>query len=123
VVADCAFEIKTPMRLAKQCGPSVYASAREFARTHTGPASSMCWSPSNSWTAAARAAVRRIELSVPFVRQFGRPSENVITLDHPLGRVLLVRREVTQPSSVSLTDLNGVQQSVSPGPSIRPTTY
>jgi len=34
VAADCAFEIKTPTRLAKQFGASIYASAREFGRTH-----------------------------------------------------------------------------------------
>ena len=32
--ADCAFEIKTPMKLAKKFGASLYASAREFARTN-----------------------------------------------------------------------------------------
>jgi hypothetical protein len=26
--ADCALEIKTPMKLAKKCGASIYASAR-----------------------------------------------------------------------------------------------
>ena len=34
MAADCAFEIKTPMRLAKEFGASVYAGCREFARTH-----------------------------------------------------------------------------------------
>ncbi len=34
MAADCAFEIKTPTRLAKQFGASIYASAREFGRTH-----------------------------------------------------------------------------------------
>jgi Zn-dependent peptidase ImmA (M78 family) len=34
LAADCAFEIKTPIKLAKKFGASVYASAREFARTN-----------------------------------------------------------------------------------------
>jgi hypothetical protein len=34
LAANCAFEIRTPMKLAKKFGASVYASAREFARTH-----------------------------------------------------------------------------------------
>jgi hypothetical protein len=33
LAADCKFELKTPMKLAKRFGASVYASAREFART------------------------------------------------------------------------------------------
>jgi len=32
LAADCEMSIKTPMKLAKKFGASVYASAREFAR-------------------------------------------------------------------------------------------
>jgi hypothetical protein len=32
--ADCPSEIRTPMKLARKFGASIYASAREFARTH-----------------------------------------------------------------------------------------
>jgi len=34
MAADQKFEIKTPMKLAGKFGASVYASCREFARTH-----------------------------------------------------------------------------------------
>ena len=57
--------------------------------------------------AGARAVVRRIEASPSFLEQFGRPSEQVLTLDHSLGRVLPIARKMTQPATVSITDRNG----------------
>ena len=54
----------------------------------------------------AQAVVRRIEPSPAFIRQFGRPDDTVITLDHPLGPVLPIGRKMTRPMSLSMTDLN-----------------
>lgn len=54
----------------------------------------------------AQAIVRRIEPSLEFLRQFGRPDDAVITLDHPLGPVLPIGRKMTRPMTLSLTDRN-----------------
>jgi len=105
---DCKLEIKTPIKLAKKFGSSVYASCREFARTHSRPCVVYVLEPIIYCKGAgARAEVRRIEASPSFLEQFGRPSEQVITLDHSLGRVLPIGRKMTRPTTVSITDRNG----------------
>jgi len=44
-----------------------------------------------------------------FAIQFGLPADTVITLDHWLGRLLPVGRKMTRPTTLSLTDKNGVR--------------
>jgi Zn-dependent peptidase ImmA (M78 family) len=106
--ADCAFEIKTPMKLAKKFGASVYASAREFARTNSRACVVYILEPIEYVAGSgARAAVRRIEPSSAFVNQFGRPTDTCITLDHVLGPLLPIGRKMTRPRSLSITDRNG----------------
>ena len=88
-----ALELKTPMKLAGKFGASVYASCREFARTHRR-ACAVYVSLSQSLIAPSwdsRAEVRRIEVSPSSAQQFGRPSDTVITSRHSLGRVLADR--------------------------------
>jgi hypothetical protein len=55
----------------------------------------------------ARAAVRRIEASPSFIKQFGLPDDTFITLSHALGPVLPVGRKMTRPRSLSIKDRNG----------------
>jgi hypothetical protein len=50
---------------------------------------------------------RRIEPSLSFQRQFGCPTDSLITPDHFLGRVLPIGRKMTRPVSLSISDLNG----------------
>jgi Zn-dependent peptidase ImmA (M78 family) len=109
--ADCAFNIKTPMKLAKTFGASVYASAREFARTNHRACVVYVLEPIEYVEGSgARAIVRRIEPSPSFAIQFGRPADTVITLDHFLGRVLPVGgRRMTKPTALALADRNGVR--------------
>jgi hypothetical protein len=108
LAGDCKLEIRTPIKLAKKFGSSVYASCREFARTHSRACVVYVLEPIvYSEGAGARAEVRRIEASPSFLEQFGRPSEQVITLDHSLGRVLPIGRKMTRPTTVSITDRNG----------------
>ena len=57
----------------------------------------------------SQAIVRRIEPSPLFAIQFGLPADTVITLDHWLGRLLPVGRKMTRPTTLSLTDKNGVR--------------
>lgn len=108
MAADHALQIKTPMKLASKFGASIYASCREFARTHHRPCAVFVLEPITYCAlSGARAEVRRIEVSPSFAYQFGRPSDTVITLDHSLGRVLPVGRRMSKPTTISMTDRNG----------------
>jgi len=106
--ADHAFEIKTPIKLAKKFGASIYASAREYARTNPRSCAVYVLEPVEYLPGhGARASVRRIEPSAKFLEQFGCPSEAVITPDHPLGPVLPIGRKMTPQTLVLLKDRNG----------------
>ncbi len=108
MAADHKFEIKTPIKLAGKFGASVYASCREFARTHhRACVVYVLEGITYCEESGARAEVRRIEASQSFRQQFGLPREQVITLDHSLGRVLPMGRKMTRPTTVSMTDRNG----------------
>lgn len=108
--ADSPMAIKTPMQLAKQFGSSLYASCREYARTHH-KACVVYILERVSFVEGhgAEAAVRRIEPSPSYINQFGQPTETLITLDHPLGKILPIGRKMTKPTPVVLTDRNGDQ--------------
>ncbi len=108
MAADCKFEIKTPIKLAAKFKASLYASAREYERTNPRACVVYVLEPIEfAHGSGAQAAVRRIEPSASFERQFGRPKESIITLEHALGPVLPINRKMTRPRSLSLTDLNG----------------
>lgn len=108
--ADHAFELKTPRTLAKKFGASLYASAREFARTNRRACVVYILEPLEFVERdGVRAVVRRIEPSPSFIEQFGRPADITITLDHFLGRVLPIGRKMTRPTSVEIVDKNGTR--------------
>jgi hypothetical protein len=108
MAADHALAIKTPMKLASKFGASVYASCREFARTNHRACAIYVLEPiSHSMAAGLSAEVRRIEVSPSFELRFGRPTDIVITLRHPLGRILPVGRRMTKATTISMTDRNG----------------
>ncbi|MGY3147736.1 hypothetical protein ACVWYQ_004735 [Bradyrhizobium sp. USDA 3397] len=106
--ADCTFNIKTPITLAKKFGASNYASAREFARTNHRACVVYILEPVEFVVGhGAQALVRRIEASPSFVTQFGRPMDTAITPDHHLGRILPIGRRMTRPTTLSIIDRNG----------------
>lgn len=106
--ADCQFELKTPIRLAKKFGASIYASVREFARTNQHACAVYVLEPIEYVEEeGARAVVRRIEPSPSFIAQFGRPDDSLITLGHFLGPVLPIGRKMTGPVSLPIPDRNG----------------
>ncbi|MDR3410742.1 MAG: ImmA/IrrE family metallo-endopeptidase [Formivibrio sp.] len=110
MAADCAFEIKTPMKLAKKFGASIYASAREYARTNHRACIVYVLEPVQMCEEIGfSAVVRRIEPSPSFEQQFGRPVETVVTPDHYLGDIVPLGRKMTRPTAVVLTDKNGVR--------------
>jgi hypothetical protein len=105
---DYRLELRTPLKLAGKFGASIYASCREYVRTHHRACAVYILEPiTDGEPGGLRAEVRRVEVSPLFERQFGRPSEQVITSRHSLGRVLPVGRRMTRPTTVSLTDRNG----------------
>jgi hypothetical protein len=108
MAVEYKLEIKTPIKLAGKFGASIYASCREYVRTHHRACAVYILEPLQaSDDLAFRAEVRRIEVSPLFEKQFGRPSEQAITSRHSLGRVLPIGRKMTRPTTVSFTDRNG----------------
>lgn len=109
--ADCAFEIKTPMKLAKEFGASVYASTREYARTNQRACVVYILEPIEYvGGVASRAEVRRIEPSPTFLSEFGCPTDTVIAPDHVLWPVVPIGRKMTWPTSVRIVDKNGTSR-------------
>lgn len=106
--ADCAFEIRTPIKLAKKFGASVYASAREFARTNGRACAVIILEPVEFVQGHGfRAEVRRIEHSPRFLHEFGQLSDAAVTPSHPLGRLVPLGRKMTKPTTFSFSDRNG----------------
>ena len=106
--ADCPFEIKTPMTLARTFGASVYAAAREFARTNPRACVLFVLEPlEHHEDSGFRAPVRRIEPSPAYVARFGRPTVDVVTRDHLLWPVIPIHRKMTKAVPLTITDLNG----------------
>ena len=105
--ADCPFGIKTPMKLAKRFGASIYAAAREFARTNARACVVFVLEPLEINGGSATAPVRRIEPSPAYVARFGRPTIDVLTPDHTLWPVIPVGRKMTGPVPLTISDLNG----------------
>lgn len=84
--ADMACVIKTPMALAKYFGASVYASSREYVRTHHRACVLYALEPLIQLpTGGTVAPVRRIEVSQAFKQQFGVPNDQFIDFTHRLG--------------------------------------
>lgn len=109
MAADMPMGVKTPVALAKKFGASIYASAREFARTHHRPCvvyvlEAMTLTPGLT----AFADVRRIETSPSFRQQFGAPADERIDVNHALGGLLPIGRKMTKPTLLLYSDRNGV---------------
>ena len=108
--ADCPFEIKTPIALARKFGASVYAAAREYARTNPRACVVFVLEPlENGAGSAFPAPVRRIESSPAFQAKFGHPTINAITPDHLLWPVIPIQHKMAGPITLAILDLNGQQ--------------
>jgi hypothetical protein len=106
---DYEVGIKAPMALSKKFGASLYASTREYARTHPNPCLVYVLDPIELAPGCdSRAAVRRFEASPSFAYQFGLPADTEINIDHPLWNVIpFDNRRMTMPRSFQITDRNG----------------
>lgn len=106
--ADHPFGIRTPMTLAKAFGSSIYAAAREYARTNSRACVVFVLEPLENETGSGfRAPVRRIEPSPAYVARFGRPAVKAVTPDHLLWPVIPIGRKMTRPVPLGISDLNG----------------
>ncbi len=106
--ADCPLGIKTPMKLAKTFGASIYAAAREFARTNARACVVFVLEPlETDGTPVLRAAVRRIEPSPDYIARFGRPTVDALSPGHPLWPIIPIGRKMTGPVPLTISDLNG----------------
>ncbi len=107
--ADMDMGIKTPIALAKKFGASVYAAAREFARSHHEACivyalEPIQFEPANGMSAA----VRRIESSSKFKKEFGEPQCELIDKNHPLHGLLPIgKKRMKPPTVLTLFDRNG----------------
>nr|WP_325249320.1 hypothetical protein [Amylibacter sp.] len=108
--ADHEFGIKTPIKLAKTFGASLYASIREYARTNEKACVIYALEPVEYVPeVGAKADVRRIESSPSFKIQFGHPECTEVGLGHKLGAVLpFGKQRMTKPTLVQIKDKNGV---------------
>jgi Zn-dependent peptidase ImmA (M78 family) len=112
MAADHKMAVKTPMTLASKFGASIYASCREFARTNKRECLIIVLNPAEYCNGAGlRCAVRRIEPSPSFRAKFSIPTEEWITLDHPLGRMIpRYGKRLIKPTSFAMRDRNGDSQ-------------
>jgi hypothetical protein len=107
--ADMAMNVRTPMSLAKEFGASIYASAREFARTHHRACVVLVleqpvFFPKGGFSCA----VRRIETSQSFSHDFGKPSDTEINHLHALAHLVPIGHKMTRPTPLVYRDRNGL---------------
>lgn len=108
--ADLPFEIRTPIGLARKFGASVYASAREFARTNPRAcAVYVLEMPRFVVGHGYRYEVRRVEVSSTFGAMFGLPLADAIVPGHPIAPLLPIGRKMTRPTNFVLSDRNGLR--------------
>jgi hypothetical protein len=107
--ADLPLAFSSVKKMQRGFNVSLYAGLREYARTHRHICIAMAIEKptlclQNGWSAD----IRRTETSLAFEKRFGRPQLTAITRTHPLW-ALVPFGKVTRPTTVRLTDLDGVQ--------------
>lgn len=106
--SDLKLGVKVPMKLAKHFGSSVYAAAREYARTHHASCVVYVLNPVELILGGGfKAVVRRIEPSPSFLSEFGCPSDLVIDHNHALSSLIPIGRRMTAPRDYVFADRNG----------------
>lgn len=108
--SDHSMGIRVPINLAKKFGSSIYAAAREYARTHHAACVVYVLNPVEQGEFGGfRATVRRIEPSPSFRERFGCPSDLVIDQNHALASLIPIGRKMTAPRDFVFADRNGEQ--------------
>jgi hypothetical protein len=112
IADDHALEIKSVTKLSRKFGASVYASAREFARTNRRSCLVYVLEQPTYGPNGFGAVVRRIETSPSFAKRFGIPADTEITAEHALAKLLPIGRKMTRPTEFVVIDRNGEPQRV-----------
>lgn len=109
--ADMPLAFASIKKLQSQFKTSLYASIREYARTHHQVCFVAALEPTDVRPVLGICAqVRRVEVSASYEQKFGRPQINLIMPGDPLWPLVpLGDRRVTRPTTFILTDLNGEQ--------------
>ena len=109
--ADMPLAFASIKKLQGQFKTSMYASIREYARTHHQCCFVAALEPTEVRPALGICApVRRAEVSSSYEQMFGRPKTTLVTPGHALWPLVpLGGRRVTRPTMFFLTDLNGIQ--------------
>jgi hypothetical protein len=94
--------------LSKTFKASLYASLREYVRTHHLPCVGIILEqPSFCPKRGKKAEVRRVEVSQSYERMFGRPSFDDVTMHDSFGQLVPWFGKYTKAKTFSLNDLNG----------------
>lgn len=109
--ADMPLSFASIKKLQSQFKTSMYASIREYARTHHKVCIVAALEPTEvRHPIGLCAPVRRVEVSRSYEQMFARPQTTLITPGHALWPLVpLGGRRVTRPTTFILTDLNGDQ--------------
>lgn len=108
--AEFDFSIKTPLKLSKKYGASVYSTVRRYVLTNNRSCAVVVLEPPVLRDGDGFVAnVRRLVASPTFAAQFGRlhlPSS--LTPDDELGELVpLYGRKMSRPRAIALPDRNG----------------
>ena len=106
--ADHPLGLRTPLKLSRTFGASVYSSAREFVRTNHRPCALIVLDPVETAEGTGlRAPVRRIEVSASYLTQFAVPRDEAISPGHSLWPAIPTHRRMTAALPLMRRDLNG----------------
>lgn len=106
--ADMDMGFASVKTLSKAFKASLYASLREYVRTHRLPCVGVILEqPSPCSKKGRKAEVRRVEVSHSYELMFGKPTFGDVGMNDPFGQLVPWFGRVTKPKSFSLNDLNG----------------
>ncbi len=111
--ADSALGLKTPLRLAKKYGASVYATVRRYVTTNARACAVIVLDPPQLCQGEGfRAPLRRVVASPLFTSQFGDLElPKTFTPDDQIGRMVPTGgRRMSRPQPLAFTDRNGVRR-------------
>ncbi len=110
--ADHAFSIKTPMKLSKKYGASVYSTIRRYVRTNARSCAVVVLEPPEFVPGHGfKAKLRRVVVSQAFEAEFGQLQwPGIFTPDDALGKIVPIGgRRMSRPQHVVLSDANGTR--------------
>lgn len=108
--ADSRLELETPINLSKKYGASIYASIREYVRSHHRSCAVLVLNkPEMCSRFGFTAKLRRAETSEAFNRIFGQVQWPLsFSPDDPIGSLIPIgKQRASKPRTVTLRDANG----------------